>query len=235
MDNRPTDYYIVSHLDTPDDVGHFLESPSIDLQKVGGVKLTTEAANAAKEQWADYNQVCAQFGVPFYVGGGMMDHAFRENRVASLVRDLQHSDIHTLEISNPNELDPKEFVRIAKQLRKDFRRVFVEIGEKSNIEYPFSWWMRHAMNAEEVGADAIVLEGAVSGTVGIYDRHKNPNTGLVSHIKTFFDETTPVIIEAAGSTHQRHWIRQFGPSVTMANIIMHPYMVHELRANRGNI
>lgn len=220
--NQPTDY-LITHYNWPNlpDPNDFFEDIGGDAAHIGGVKLASCSVSGIDQDWRHYKKACDRRGIPFYVGGGLMDQAIRAQDIFPLVRHLHAQDIDTIEISNPQGFPPKEFLEIARKLREDFNRVLVEVGEKHCNPYAFDWWIRHIMNAQEIGADAIVLEGSTTGKVGIYEDTGQPKTNLVRSIMDLFGDETPIIIEAHKTPHQEYWVRQFGRDVRLGNIGMH--------------
>ncbi|MFA7685948.1 MAG: phosphosulfolactate synthase [Candidatus Gracilibacteria bacterium] len=197
---------------------------------IGGIKLTTHCAENAQSEWAKHQGICSVRNVPFYVGGGLMDQAIKDGTPYDLVKKLHAAEIDTIEISNPEDVDPQEFLKIAKRIRQDFNRVLVEIGKKDYQEYPLHWWMRRLLNAEETGADAIVLEGAGSGRVGIYHIDGSPRHRLVESIAEITE--TPIIIEAPYKSQQDLWIEKFGPNIPLGNILLNTQAVQDVSVSR---
>lgn len=197
--------------------------------RIGGVKIpTTLSKNLKTHDWRRLQQLCAQNGTFAYLGGGMMETAIEQGTPYRLTQALHSAGIDAVEISKPKGIDQRKFLEIAQEIRKDFNTMLIEIGEKTHTPYPLHWWMRHAFNAEEVGADAIVLEGAGSGTVGIYDPYETPHPGLVESLHDIFDETTQVIVEAPLMHQQEHWIHTLGPNVSMGNLLAHPTLIKNI-------
>ncbi|MBT4917015.1 hypothetical protein HN709_00105 [Candidatus Peregrinibacteria bacterium] len=231
LSNRPN--YLVEPVSYENLAGTMQEIEPLQIGKIGGVKLPTSLAELLEEKdWKRFQQLCDQYGTQLYLGGGMMDEAIRNGDPFSLVKKLHAAGINTIEISSPWEIDSRKFLEIAKGIREDFDTMLVEIGEKNNYPYSVQWWIRQLLNAEDTGADAIVLEGAGTGEVGIYHEDQSPQDGLVECICERSNDATKLIIESPRLIQQEHWIKTFGPNVKLGNLLATPPLLRFVEMTR---
>lgn len=167
-------------------------------------------------------RLCRKYDTIPYVGGGATESALRENTMLSYVKELERADIDTIEISNSyGDLPATETTRAIASLRKDFKRVLVEIGAKTSSCYKHEAdWHQDLDAALNANADCIILEGTGSGSSGIYNDFKEPNSLLVGGlVKRAGKESDRFLIEAPYENQRAYWMAEmFGWNVRLGNI-----------------
>lgn len=158
-------------------------------------------------------------GVPVALGGTLTEVAWLNGRIDELAAWIEELGIEHLEVSSGTvDIPPGEKLEMIHGLSQRFT-VFAEIGEKdpNALVAPYRW-VKMIQEALEVGAAKVICEGRATGDTGLYRPNGEPREGLVDEIV----HEVPIgkLIFEAPQKHQQVWfIRHFGPSVNLGNVL----------------
>ena len=170
-------------------------------------------------------QVCqnGDYGIIPYIGGSIIEDAIKDGNLPRVTKYLVGLGIDTVEISDSRgEFAPNVLKQVIRDLKIDFDRVLVEIGNKKDCACCTDYrdWEAALRLALDEEADEIILEGCGSGDAGIYfSRSGEPGIFLVEYLREkISDGLKRVIIEAPLQDQQDFWINGgYGWDVQVGN------------------
>lgn len=190
------------------------------------VKMASVIYTKRKHDMPRFVETCREHNTIPYVGGGATERAQDANRLFDFTLEVQSYGIDTVEASNGDgQHGACSHIEDLKRLRKDFKRLIVEIGAKSTSIYrSVEAWKRDLDVALEHEADIVILEGIGSGRGGIYDRDGDGNTALVLDLmERAGNRADRLLLEAPHVQQCRFWIQELlGWRVRLGNLAMTP-------------
>lgn len=193
---------------------------------IGELKIASAAVPYLHQtQISEIVRMCIQNGIVPYVGGGITETYVAHNMLYQLTRKLHGLGIDAIEVSTSNlNISEEKFREVARSVRRDFKTVLIEIGEKESagdrLDYGAPLWIRDIRRAQDVGADKIIFEGGGYGEVGIFDENGYPRLFLIGRLLwEVKDQLDKVIIEAPERRQHSFLIRKvLGPRIGMGNL-----------------
>ena len=186
------------------------------------MKMFSAQYHMRRPELPEFVSVCKKHDVVPYIGGGATEEAIRDGDLTSYVKDLHRLGIDTIEVSNGGgDIPACQSRHWIANLRKDFRRVLVEIGSKSSALYRTrDEWHRDLDAALDADADAVILEGTGAGNSGIYERTGGENALLVTGLMNRAgDRKDRFLVEAPIEGQRHYWMSEmFGWNVRLGNM-----------------
>lgn len=160
-----------------------------------------------------------EHGVPVMLGGTLTELAWLRGKVDELRRWLSELGLEHVEVSSGTvAIPPEEKLELVRSLAQEFT-VFAEVGEKDPraLLAPYRW-VDLIRDALEAGAAMVICEGRATGDAGMYRPDGEARTGLIDEIAHEVDPAR--LVFEAPLKHQQVWfIRQFGASVNLGNVM----------------
>ena len=184
----------------------------IDLLKLG---FGTSYINQnVKKKIALYKR----HGIRVYPGGTLFEAFAIRNQFDDFRRFLDKLGFDAVEISDGSmEMDHDKKCEYIHELSKDFL-VVSEVGSKiAGLEIPITQWVSQMESELKSGSFKVIAEARESGTVGIYDKHREANFELISEISKHLPLDN-ILWEAPQKSQQVWFIKHFGANVNLGNI-----------------
>jgi phosphosulfolactate synthase len=186
--------------------------PLIDVVKLGfGTSVVT---GSLEKKLAVYRAA----GMPYYFGGTLMEAYTIRGQFDDYCRLIEHHKCEFVEVSDGSmDMEAEWKHNTIRQLAKNFT-VLSEVGSKdANVVIPPYKWVE-MMNAElEAGAWKVIAEARESGTVGVFEKSGETNTGLVEEI-IHYVPAEKILWEAPLKAQQIWFIKLLGSNVNLGNI-----------------
>jgi phosphosulfolactate synthase len=157
-------------------------------------------------------------GMPYYFGGTLMEAYTVRNQFDDYCRLIDYYRCEYVEVSDGSiEMPTDEKCRLIAELAKNFR-VLSEVGSKdSNVVIPPYKWVEMMNRELEAGAWKVIAEARESGTVGVFEKSGQANTGLVEEIIHYVPEDK-ILWEAPLKAQQVWFIQLLGSNTNLGNI-----------------
>lgn len=187
-----------------------------------GLKLSMACWQIANEDVTrEKIQACKEFGVKVHGGGGPLEVATAQGKLAEyleLCATLGFDRIEAGEGFVNNHLDPVSVIAMATDLGLE---VQFELGEKHTGEFDdetVDQLVKQGMDWLEAGAVQLVIEARESASgVGLFSMSGELNTRLAERFMNSFDKEQ-VLYEAPVKSSQFLLLDHFGPDVFLGNV-----------------
>ena len=156
---------------------------------------------------------------PVVIGGTYFEVVYAKGRLDDYKAWLESLGLRHVEISDGTVDIPRERkLELIADFARDFT-VLSEVGSKdSSVEYGADQWVQWLQEELEAGAWKVITEARESGTAGIFDSSGGMRTELIREIAMTVGPAN-VVFEAPTKAAQTWFIKQFGPSVNLGNIL----------------
>lgn len=185
---------------------------NVDVVKLGfGTSLAT--GNLSKKL-----EVYRAAGMPYYFGGTLMEAYTVRGQFDDYCRLLDHHKCEYVEVSDGSmEIATDLKCEYIARLAKNFR-VLSEVGSKdANVVIPPYRWVEMMNRELEAGAWKVIAEARESGTVGVFEKSGETNTGLVEEIIHYVPHEK-ILWEAPLKSQQVWFIQLLGSNANLGNI-----------------
>lgn len=186
----------------------------VDVVKLGfGTGYVTPEKELKKKL-----QVYSEAGLPYYFGGTLLEAYFIRNQFEDYLRLLDHFKAPYVEVSDGSiSMSEDAKLGMIRQLSKNFT-VLSEVGSKdSEVVIPPYKWVEMMQKELDAGAWKVIAEARESGTVGVFQKSGEAQSGLIDEIL----HSVPgdrIMWEAPLKTQQVWFIKLLGANVNLGNI-----------------
>jgi phosphosulfolactate synthase len=162
--------------------------------------------------------VYREAGIPYYFGGTLFEAFVIRDQFDDYRRMADHYRCDFVEVSDGSMdmrwEDKRDYIA---NLAKDFI-VLSEVGSKdANVVIPPYKWVEMMRQELEAGAFMVIAEARESGTVGVFQKSGEADSGLVQEITHSIDQTK-IMWEAPLKSQQVWFLQLFGSDVNLGNI-----------------
>lgn len=162
--------------------------------------------------------VYREAGIPYYFGGTLFEAFVIRDQFDDYRRMADHYRCDFVEVSDGSIdmrwEDKRDYIA---NLAKDFI-VLSEVGSKdANVVIPPYKWVEMMRQELEAGAFMVIAEARESGTVGVFQKSGEADSGLVQEITHSIDQTK-IMWEAPLKSQQVWFLQLFGSDVNLGNI-----------------
>ena len=162
--------------------------------------------------------VYREAGIPYYFGGTLFEAFVIRDQFDDYRRMADHYRCDFVEVSDGSMdmrwEDKRDYIA---NLAKDFI-VLSEVGSKdANVVIPPYKWVEMMRQELEAGAFMVIAEARESGTVGVFQKSGEADSGLVQEITHSIDQTK-IMWEAPLKSQQVWFLQLFGSVVNLGNI-----------------
>lgn len=188
--------------------------PYIDIWKLGWGTAYVDPGLAGKVD------LLARRGVLSCLGGTMLEIAWTRGKATECLAWARDVGLAAVEVSRGvatmTLAEKRELIRAAS---RSFT-VFSEVGRKDAQEdLSQQQWADEIGSDRDAGAQWVIAEGRESGSVGIYREDGSVRADIVAAIVQAAG-VEAVLFEAPRKDQQAWFIREFGPSVNLANVAL---------------
>jgi phosphosulfolactate synthase len=153
------------------------------------------------------------------LGGTFFEVVYAKGQLDEYKQWLAELGLTHVEISDGTIDIPRERkLELIAEFARDFT-VLSEVGSKdSSVEYSADDWKTWLREELDAGAWKVITEARESGSAGVFDSDGGMRTELIGEIAHAVG-TEHVVFEAPTKASQAWFIKEFGPSVNLGNIL----------------
>jgi phosphosulfolactate synthase len=162
--------------------------------------------------------VYREAGIPYYFGGTLLEAFVYRGQFDDYCRFAEKHQAAMVEVSDGSiDMTWEDKLHYITELKKNFK-VLSEVGSKdATVILPPYVWVEMMTRELEAGVWKVIAEARESGTVGVFEKSGETNTGLIDEI-THSVAPEKIMWEAPLKAQQVWFIQKFGTNVNLGNI-----------------